>query len=221
MTRPKEELLQELSDCVFDMEEDLVADVAREYLEAGYPAIDGIMHGLVDGLNRAGEAFDEEDYFVTDLLLCSDAMYAGLDVLKPHLPATDDVHSQPACVIGVAAGDTHDIGKNLVKIMMEAAGFRMYDLGRDVPVDTFIDKAVEVDAKLICMSALLSTTMVSMPELVKKLDERGLHGKIKVMVGGGPVTQKFADDIGADGYSVNATQAVALAKRLTAQNQDA
>ena len=118
----KEELLQKMSDYVFEMEDEEIADVCEEYIEAGYDPLDGILHGLVDGMNRASDMYDQEEYFVTDLLLCSDAMYAGLDVLRPHLPEDSSVGEQKKAVIGVVEGDTHDIGKNLVKIMMETAG---------------------------------------------------------------------------------------------------
>lgn len=214
MARSKEELLEALSECVVEMEDEEVVDVANEYLEAGYPAFDGIMDGLVDGMNKASDLYDAEEYFVTDVLLCSDAMYAGLDVLRPHLPADDTGVEKPKVVIGVVEGDTHDIGKNLVKIMLDTAGFEMYDLGRDVPLDNFVDQAVEVGASIICMSTLMTTTMIGMKTVIDKLKERGIRDQFKIMIGGSPISQKYADEIGADGYSVNAVEAVKLAKRL-------
>lgn len=214
MGRSKEELLAKLSECVVEMEEEEVVDVAAEYIEAGYPAFEGIMEGLVDGMNKASDLYDAEEYFVTDVLLCSDAMYAGLEVLRPHLPENADGGEKPKVVIGVVEGDTHDIGKNLVKIMMDTAGFEMYDLGRDVPLDAFVDKAIEVNASLVCMSTLMTTTMVGMKTVIEKLQERGIRDKVKVMIGGSPISQKYADEIGADGYSTNAVEAVKLAKRL-------
>ena len=209
----KEELLKRLSDGVLDMEEEDVAEAAREYLESGYPALDGIMEGLIDGMNRAGQLFEEEEYFVTDILLCSDAMYAGLDVLKPHLP-TESEDNKKKVVIGVVEGDTHDIGKNLVKIMLETAGFEMIDLGRDVPLQKFVDSAKEEGAELVCMSTLMTTTMAGMETVIHLLEEAGIRDQVKVMIGGGPISQNFADKIGADGYSQNAVEAVNLAKRL-------
>ncbi len=214
MARSKEELLAKLSECVVEMEEDDVVEVAKEYIEAGYPAFDGIMEGLVDGMNKASDLYDAEEYFVTDVLLCSDAMYAGLEVLRPHLPENAEGGEKPRAVIGVVEGDTHDIGKNLVKIMLDTAGFEMYDLGRDVALDAFVDKAIEVNASLICMSTLMTTTMVGMKTVIEKLQERGIRDKVKVMIGGSPISQKYADEIGADGYSTNAVEAVKLAKRL-------
>ena len=214
MSNSKEELIAELSRCVLEMEDEEVKEVAQKYIDAGYPAFDGIMSGLVDGMNKASELYDEQEYFVTDILLCSDAMYAGLDMLRPYLPEEEANAEKPAVVIGVVEGDTHDIGKNLVKIMLETAGFEIFDLGRDVPLDRFVDKAREVDAKIICMSTLMTTTMDGMTTVIEKLKSSGIRDHVKVMVGGSPVSQKFADEIGADKYSVNAVDAVRVAKEL-------
>jgi len=209
----KEELLKRLSDGVVEMEEDDVLEAAKEYLEAGYPAFDGIMEGLVDGMNRASQLYEEEEYFVTDVLLCSDAMYIGLDILRPCLPEESGKGKKKG-VIGVVEGDTHDIGKNLVKIMLETAGFDMIDLGRDVPLTQFIETAKEEHADFICMSTLMTTTMGGMERVIRMLEESGMRGSVKVMIGGGPISQKYADKIGADGYSQNAVEVVKLAKRL-------
>jgi hypothetical protein len=214
MAKSKKELLEKLSECVVEMEDEEVVDVANEYIESGYPALDGIMEGLVDGMNKASDLYDEEEYFVTDLLLCSDAMYSGIDILKPHLPVEENKGEKIKIVIGVVEGDTHDIGKNLVKIMLDTAGFEMYDLGRDVPLDNFVDKAIEVEASFICMSTLMTTTMDGMRIVIEKLKERGIRDNIKVMIGGSPISQKYANEIGADGYSANAVGAVKLAKKL-------
>ena len=215
MTKSKEELLQQLSDCVFEMEDDDAVSIAQEYIDNGYDALEGIEKGLVDGMNRAGKMYEEEEYFVTDLLLCSDAMYNGLEVLKPYL-TKEKVEGEITyrCVIGVVEGDTHDIGKNLVRIMLETAGFEMHDLGRDVPLQSFVDKAKEVGAQLICLSTLMTTTMPGMKRVVELLEERNMHESVKVMIGGGPISQLYCNRINADGYSTNAIEAVHLAKRL-------
>ena len=205
MATSKEELLDKLSECVLEMEDEEVVDVAEEYIEAGYPALDGIMEGLVDGMNKASELFEEEEYFVTDILLCSDAMYAGLEVLRPYLPDEEEQAAKPVAVIGVVEGDTHDIGKNLVKIMMETAGFEMHDL---------VNQAEALKAQLVCISTLMTTTMSGMEDIIELLKERGIRDNVKVMVGGSPVSKKYANDIGADGYSVNAVEAVRVAKEL-------
>lgn len=215
MSKSKEELLKQLSDCVFEMEDEDVAGVAQEYIDAGYDPLDGITEGLVNGMNRAGVMYEEEEYFITDLLLCSDAMYNGLDVIRPHLPQKKlEREKTYKCVIGVVEGDTHDIGKNLVKIMLETAGFEMYDLGRDVPLENFIEKANEVGAQLICLSTLMTTTMLGMKKVIEMLKEENMYGKTKVMIGGGPISQSYCDKIDAHGYSSNAVEAVKLAKIL-------
>ena len=214
MARTKEELIAKLAECVVEMEDEDVVDICNEYLEAGYNAYDGIMEGLVAGMNKASELYDEEEYFVTDVLLCSDALYAGLGVLRPHLEASDMMGEAKKVVIGVVEGDTHDIGKNLVRIMLETAGFEMYDLGRDVPLDAFVEKAKEVDADIVAMSTLMTTTMSGMATVIEKLEEAGIRDRVKVMVGGSPISRKFADEIGAEGYSQNAVEAVAVAKQL-------
>ena len=211
----KKELLEKLSQCVVDMEDEEVVDVAKEYLDEGYLAFDGIMDGLVEGMNEASKLYDEEEYFVTDVLLCSDAMYAGLDVLRPHLPKENDSKKIKG-VIGVVEGDTHDIGKNLVRIMFETAGFEIYDLGRDVPLRDFVEKVKETNASLLCMSTLMTTTMGGMEKIINMLKEEGIRNKVTVMVGGSPISQKYANDIGADGYSSNAVEAVRVAKELLA-----
>lgn len=212
MARTKEELLAKMAEDVVEMEDEDVVDVCQEYIEAGYPAMEGIMEGLVQGMNKASELYDAEEYFVTDVLLCSDAMYAGLDILKPHLPKDESGKSSPKAVIGVVEGDTHDIGKNLVKILMDTNGFEMYDLGRDVPLEKFVDKAEEVGADIIAMSTLMTTTMGGMKKVIEILNERGIRDKYKVMVGGSPISKKFADEIGADIYTANAVEAAAAAK---------
>lgn len=209
----KEELLKRLSEGVVEMEEEDVAKVAQEFVDAGYPAMEGINLGLIDGMNRAGQLFEEEEYFVPDILLCSDAMYAGIEVFRPYLPA-EGTEKKHKCVIGVVEGDTHDIGKNLVKIMLETAGFEMIDLGRDVSLQKFVDTAKEEKAELICLSTLMTTTMNGMETVIDLLEEAGIRNQVKVMIGGGPISQKYADQIGADGYSATATEAVRLAKKL-------
>lgn len=212
----KQALLRQLSDCVLNMEDERVVDVSQAYVREGHPPLEGILGGLVDGMNRAGALYEEEEYFVSDLLLCSDAMYAGLAELKPHLPEEEKNARKVRAVIGVVEGDTHDIGKNLVKIMMETAGFEMYDLGRDVPVEQFVAKAREVGASLVCLSTLMTTTMTNMGRIVTLLEEENLRGSVKVIIGGAPVSSAFAKKIRADAYADNAVEAVVVAKRLLA-----
>ncbi len=213
MSKGKEELYKNLSDAVLNMEEDDAVVLAKEVVEEKYDAYEAIDRGLADGMERAGKLFEEEEYFIPELLMCSDAMYAGLDVLKPHLK-TDEQNVKHKIVIGVVEGDTHDIGKNLVKIMLETSGFEVVDLGRDIPPKDFVEKAKEINAEIIALSTLMTTTMDGMAEVINILREEDIRECFKVMVGGGPISQNFADKIGADGYSVNAADAVRLAKKL-------
>ncbi|APG23753.1 corrinoid protein [Syntrophotalea acetylenica] len=215
MARSREEILKDLAEGVLNMDEDLAVAVAREAIDIGLDAFDAITNGLVVGMNRAGELYDQEEYFVPELLICSDALYAGLEVLKPHIKK-DNARSRIGCVIGVVEGDTHDIGKNLVKIMLDVAGFEIYDLGRNVPLADFVRKAQEVGARLICLSTLMTTTMDSMAAIIRMLEQEGIRDQFKVLIGGGPISQAFADRIGADGYADNAASAVRVANQLFA-----
>lgn len=209
----KIEYLQKLSDYVFEYEDEKIAQVAKDYLNEGYPALDAIMDGLVDGMKRAGDMFQKDEYFVTDILLCSDAMENALEVLRPCLEKKD-ISSGHKIVIGVIEGDTHDIGKNLVKTMLQTEGLEVIDLGRDVPVNEFVNTAVKENAEIIAMSTLMTTTMPNMRRVIEKLENENMRSKFKIMIGGGPISQNFADKIKADGYSKDAVEAVKLAKRL-------
>ncbi len=215
MSELKEQLFKQLSDAVVEMEEDQAVAISKEIINNNIDAFEAIDQGLSDGMERAGDLFEEEEYFIPELLMCSDAMYAGLDVLKPHLKSTEG-EVKDKVVIGVVEGDTHDIGKNLVKIMLETSGFEVVDLGRDIPPHQFVEKAKEVDAKIIGLSTLMTTTMDGMAEVVRILNQENIRDRFKVLIGGGPISQGFADKIGADGYAVNAADAVKLAKRLVA-----
>lgn len=209
----KDKYLKLLSNYVFEYEDEKIAEVAQNYLDEGYPALDAIMNGLVDGMKRAGEMFQQQEYFVTDILLCSDAMENALEILRPHLVQNENQHNRKI-VLGVIEGDTHDIGKNLVKTMLQTEGFKVIDLGRDVPVDEFVSVAIAEEADIIGMSTLMTTTMPNMRRVIEKLEEQNVRDKFKIMIGGGPISQSFADKIKADGYSRDAVEAVKLAKKL-------
>ena len=214
MGRAREEILKDLADSVLNMDEKGAARTAQEAIESGLDPYEAISRGLVIGMNKAGELYENEEYFVPEILICSDAMYAGLDILRPHLKREEN-GNKVGCVIGVVQGDTHDIGKNLVKIMLDVAGFEIYDLGRNVPLADFVEKAKETNADLICLSTLMTTTMDTMATVIEMLKEEGIRDRFKVLVGGGPISQAFADRIGADGYAANAATAVKVAKALS------
>ena len=213
MSTTEERLYKDLSDAVLNMDEGRTVIVAKEVVTKQLDVYQAIERGLSEGMNRAGRLYEEEEYFIPELLLCSDAMYAGLDVLKGHLKA-DLEGAKEKVVIGVVEGDTHDIGKNLVKIMLATSGFEVIDLGRDVPPRAFVDKAAEAGARIIALSTLMTATMKGMKEVILLLKQGNIRDRVRVMVGGGPISKDFAKRIGADGYAVNASQAVKLARQL-------
>jgi len=214
MSQNEDDLYKALSDAVVGMDEDHARELSIEAVERGFDAYITIERGLVDGMGRAGELFEAEEYFIPELLLCSDAMYAGLDILRPHLKVEDANQRRFKVVIGVVEGDTHDIGKNLVKIMLEASGFDVIDLGRDIPAQKFVDTAVAESADIIALSTLMTTTMDAMAEVVENLQTNNLRERFKVIVGGGPISPAFAKRIHADGYASSAPNAVKLVKQL-------
>ena len=212
-TMSKQELLKKMSDDVLDMEEEDIIDDARDYLAEGHDPQEGILQGLVDGMRRASEMYENGEYFVPELINCSDAMYAGMDVLLDAMP--DSGSHIGKAILGVVEGDTHDIGKSLVKVMLETAGIEVIDLGRDVPVERFVECVREnEDARLLCMSSLMTTTMQGMETVIKRLEEENLRDQVKVMVGGAPISQGFAKRIGADLYTPNAIVASNEAVKL-------
>lgn len=214
--KTKEELLEELAVCVVDMEDEKVIDVANEYTAAEHDPQDGIEKGLVVGMNRAADLYDQEEYYVPELMICSDALYNGLDVFRPLLPQSNQ-KDEKRIVIGVVEGDTHDIGKNLVKIMLESAGYTMIDLGRDVPVESFATAAKENNACVVALSTLMTTSMANMDRIIREIESIGIRDQVKIIVGGAPISPAFAKKIGADGYSSNATEAVALVNKLLSE----
>lgn len=209
----KEEYFEKMANMVIEEEDEEIADLCRDYLAEGYDPQEAIFNGLIKGMNEVGRLFEEEEYYISDLLICSDAMYNGIDVLKENIE-THEEKDVATAVIGVIEGDTHDIGKNLVKLMFEIAGYKMIDLGKDVPVEKFVDEAVANDADFIMMSTLMTTTMDNMKKVIGILNERGIRDQFIVMIGGGPVSESYANDIGADAYSENANEAVNVAQHL-------
>jgi len=205
--------LSRLRDAVVLMKADDARKVAEEALESGIPAVEAINDGLVAGMLIVGEKFKTKEYFVPEILACSKAFYAGLDILRPLLKP-GQMKKKGEIVIGVVEGDVHDIGKNIVKIMLEADGYRIHDLGRDVKLSLFIEQAEQVGADMIAISSLMSTSMFYMGKVIDLLRESGLRDRVKVIVGGAPVFPGFARKIGADGYARDAMEAVKEVGRL-------
>ncbi len=186
-------------------------ELAKKLLQSGMDAYEIVTAACSPAMERVGELYQEEEYFVPEILMSAKAFEAVMEILKPLLLEAQGQYSGTV-ILGVCEGDIHTIGKNLVATMLEAAGFKVIDLGKDVPVDRFIDSAVEYDADIIGASALMTTSMIAMEDIVDRAKTKGIRSKI--MVGGGPVTQSYADSIGADGYGKDAKEAVDVAKRL-------
>jgi dimethylamine corrinoid protein len=215
MSDRKAEILAGLADAVVQMDEDRAVALAHEALAEGVDAYEAVMEGLSRGMEVVSCKYEEEEYFVPEILLCSDALYAALEVLKPHI-RPEAVGLPIKVVIGVIEGDTHDIGKNIVKILLSAAGFEVFDLGRDVAVARFISEAQAVGADIIALSTLMSTTRPGMKRVVDGLTEAGVRDRFKVLIGGPPCSAAFCREIGADAYGQNAAEGVRIAKDLAA-----
>ena len=201
----KEELLEKLKNGVVEYEEDEVKEAAQQALDDGYDALEMIMDGLAAGMEVVGDLYDRNEYFVPEVLMCADALYAGLDILRPHVPEKEgEVNAQ--VVIGSIQGDVHDIGKNLVKMMFDVAGWDVHDLGRDVPLEKFVEEQLRTDSEVVAMSAMMTTTMLGMKKVIKMIKEK--NPDVAIMLGGAPVTQDVANLFGADGYAESAGNAV-------------
>ncbi len=207
----KSDIFYRLTQAVIDMDATRAAEAAAAVIQHHVDPYEAIIEGLAKGMDKVNELFESEEYFVPEILLCADAMNAGIEVLRPYLPK-ETTWNKKKVVIGVVKGDTHDIGKNLVKIMLDNAGFEIHDLGRNVPYAKFVDTAGELKADLVCLSTLMTTTMDGMQIIIEDLKKAGIASR--VMVGGGPISPGFAKNIGADGYAKNAAEAVKVAKGL-------
>jgi corrinoid protein of di/trimethylamine methyltransferase len=209
----REELIEGLKKGVINYDEDEVKKLAQEWLQAGYDANEGIFEGLAAGMEVVGELFANNEYFVPEVLMCADALYAGLDILRPHVKVDESkAKLKGEVVIGTVEGDVHDIGKNIVKLMFEVAGFTVHDLGKDVPLDKFVEEQMRTDSDLVCLSAMMTTTMVGMKKVIEKMREK--NPDVKILIGGAPVSKQVADKWGADGYGQDASNALTEAIRM-------
>ena len=203
-------MLQQISQQLQAGKAKIVKELVRQAIEQGYTPQDILENGLLHGMGIIGEKFKKNEVFVPEVLVAARAMSQGTAVLKPLLVGENVKPAGKAC-IGTIKGDLHDIGKNLVKMMMESKGFEVIDLGADVAPETFIETAIKENCQLICISALLTTTMSGMEDVVKAAKAAGIHDKVKIMVGGAPLTSGFAEMIGADAYTPDATTAAEVA----------
>jgi methylmalonyl-CoA mutase cobalamin-binding domain/chain len=201
------------------MDTETAVELSRRVLQLGIDPRDAIAHGLTTAMDTVGGLYADQEYFVPELLLCADALYAALDILKPHVKA-DETETKGRIILGVVEGDIHDIGKNLVKVMFDATGWTVYDLGYNVKLERFVEEQVRTDADIVALSALLTTSMVAMPRVIQMVKAQSPN--TLVIVGGAPVNRDIAERYGADGYADNAADAVSEAKRLLeAQRQKA
>jgi 5-methyltetrahydrofolate--homocysteine methyltransferase len=207
------DLLKEIGTALENGDHVRVAELVRRAVDDGVPAGEIIERGLLAGMDVVGRRFGAHEIFLPDVLLAARAMKAGMDVVRPLLVG-GEAPSRGTVVLGTVRGDVHDIGKNLVATMLAGAGFEIVDLGTDVGPERFVEAAVDRGAAVVGLSALLTTTMGAMREVVELVRERGLEGEVKVLVGGAPVTQAFADEIGADAYAWDAGSAVEVVKGL-------
>ncbi len=205
--------LRALAEAVINGKKDEAERLTKEALEQGVAPGEIINEGLVAGMSVVGEKFKNNEFYVPEVLIAARAMKSAMALVKPHLKE-GDVQSQGKVAIGTVRGDLHDIGKNLVAMMLEGAGFEVVDLGVDVAPEQFVSAVTEHGADIVAMSALLTTTMPSMKDTIDALADAGLREKTKVLIGGAPVTQSYADEIGADGYAPDAASAVDKAKEL-------
>lgn len=208
----KNAILADLKRAVIDFDEGLAREASMRALAEGVDAYEAIMDGLAAGMEVVGQLFEDQEYFVPEVLMSADALYAGLDILKPHIKQEDARKVKGQVVLGVVQGDVHDIGKNLVKMMFEIAGFTVHDLGVDVPLDKFVEEQLRTDSDILCLSAMMTTTMMGMKPVIEAVKAK--NPKVKVLVGGAPLTAEVAAKLGADGYSENANNAVLEAIRM-------
>jgi corrinoid protein of di/trimethylamine methyltransferase len=210
-----EELFQKMSQSILDGDSDVAVALAKQAIEAGIDPLDAITNGFVLGVNQVGENFACGQAFLPELVMAGEAMKAAVATLEPEMQKRGTSRQfLGKVVLATVEGDIHEIGKTLVGTMLSASGFQVYDMGVDVPAARIIEKVKEVDADLVGLSALLTTTMVKQKEVIDEMDKQGLRKKVKVMVGGAPVTRDWVQKIEADGYSEDAIGAVGLAKQL-------
>jgi 5-methyltetrahydrofolate--homocysteine methyltransferase len=205
--------LDEIKESLIKGKAPIVKELTQKAVNEGVPVEQILNGGLIAGMAVIGERFKKNEIYVPEVLIAARAMHAGMAILKPLLAASG-VKPIATIVLGTVKGDLHDIGKNLVGMMLEGAGFKVVDAGIDVSAEKFVEVVTKENAKIIAMSALLTTTMPMMKTVVDGLAAAGLKGKIKTMIGGAPVTQKYAEEIGADGYGKDASSAVDVAKSL-------
>jgi len=208
-------ILNEIAMCIVEMDEIKIEECVKKAIEENVPVEDIYMNGLNEGMKRVVQLYEEGKYYVPETIVCADTLYKGISVLKKS--STVEIKKKGKVLIAVVKGDTHDIGKNIVGIMLEAAGYDVIDLGYNVELDFIIEKAIEEKVDIIALSSMMTTTMKGMKPLIEKIKNRDLENRPLVIIGGAPVSKRYADEINADGYSENAPEAVRLVNKLLSE----
>jgi corrinoid protein of di/trimethylamine methyltransferase len=214
----EKEILEGLKDSVINFDEERSAELAQKALDTGLDPQKAIFDGLAAGMEVVGDLFQKGEYFVPEVLMSADALYAGLNILKPHVNVDDKSKVKGEVIIGTVEGDVHDIGKNIVKLMFDIAGFTVHftvhDLGKDVPLDRFVEEQLKTDSDIVALSAMMTTTMTTMKKVIEKIREK--NPNVKIMIGGAPVTEETAKAYGADATAKDATNALSEAIKMVA-----
>ena len=205
------QIIDALFSAVVNMDEDSARDLSQKALDEDVDPYIALTEGIAAAMDKVGQLYVEQEYFVPELLLCSDALYAGMEVLKPHIKI-ENIAERRKIILGTVEGDIHDIGKNLVKVMFEAAGWEVHDLGADVKIGRFIEEQRKVKADIVGLSALMTTSMLAIPKIIEAL--RADDEQVVIMVGGAPITPEIAASYGANGYADNAGEAVGEATKI-------
>lgn len=211
-------IYDEIKEAIIDGDEDLAVELAERVVEEKVDAVEAVQNGFIKGIEEVGKNWLNGEAFLPDVMMAADAMSAGMEILEPALAAAEgddnSYEDKGKIILGTVEGDIHDIGKNIVSALLTAAGYKVYDIGIDKKAEDFVEKAKEVDAKIIAASALLTTTMPAQSALVNYLNENNLRGQYKIIIGGGPTSQKWSEEIGADGWAETADEAVQLCQQL-------
>jgi len=210
----QEEILEGIRKAVINYDEKMATDLAKKVIDEGVNPLTAIEEGLAKGIKVVGDKFEKQEIFLPHIVLASDVMKKALEVLEPHLKKGETRSVSGKIVIGTVQGDIHDIGKNIVRTMLDASGFQTFDIGCDAPTSKFIEKAQEVNADIIAASALMTTSMYGQRDLVEELRKMGLKDSFRILIGGGLTSKDWAEEIGADGYAEDAIQAVKVAEKI-------
>jgi methanogenic corrinoid protein MtbC1 len=211
-TERTQEIFKGLCQAVVSYDEETCVELSKRALEEGVDPYDAVMNGLAVGMKRVGELYTESCYFIPEMLLCADALYAGLHILQPHIKVKEECAAKEQIVIGVVEGDIHDIGKNVVKVMFEAAGWSVHDLGANVKLERFAEEQLKTNSEIVAISALMTTSMMAIPKVIEMV--KAQNPNVGLLVGGAPITRDIALTYGADGYAKDASSAVQEALRI-------